>query len=110
MDTTVLSFLNRRLAVLERVNRELSQRLLYLGQWIFEVVNHLFDVEPIVMDQLTSMVKLGPKRGLTPNKLYTVFFSREHCYHHNIVVMFKILVKNIVQNMFKSRFIFFLFC
>ena len=59
----------------ERVNRELSQRLLYQGQWIFEVVNRLFDVEPIVMDQLHSMVKLGPKKGLTPNKLYTVFFS-----------------------------------
>ena len=42
-----------------------------------------------------SMVKLGPKKGLTPNKLYTVFY-REHCFYHNIVVMFKIFVKNIV--------------
>jgi hypothetical protein len=43
-----------------------------------------------------------------PKQIVYSFFYREHCFYHDIVVMFKIFLKNIVQNMFKSGFNFFL--
>jgi hypothetical protein len=42
-----------------------------------------------------------------PKQIVYSFFDREHCFYHYIAVMFKIFLKNVVQNMFRSRFNFF---
>jgi hypothetical protein len=55
MENIIFSFQNRRIAVLERSNLELSQWLRYLGQWIFKILNYSHDVEPNVMNELAEV-------------------------------------------------------
>jgi hypothetical protein len=56
--------------------------------------------------RLQSYIVWSNKR-FYPKQIVYSFFYREHCFYHYIVVMFKIFLKNIVQNMFKSWFNFF---
>jgi hypothetical protein len=53
------------------------------------------------MSRALRMIVWSNKR-FDPKQIVYSFLNREHCFYHYVVVMFKIFLKNIVQNMFKS--------
>ncbi len=56
----------------------------------------------IALNVLVLVWSNWAQEGIYPKQIVYSFFDREPCFYHYIVVMFKIFLKNIVQNMFKS--------